>query len=476
MDYNKRIYKMIMVKVWLAWLLLVNLLYAEAPAPKDSLSTYYLKLKNLQEANASLLVPDIFKQTVNEFKNANEALEDNDSIKYKGIISLIEDNIVAMEEIVIQSQTIFKPLFTTRQQAMRHGAMKNAESIWLRGEQFLAEAVKALNNGKRDKAAKYASFAVDKYKLAEFQSLKLKYLSDAIMAINRAKKISADKRAPRSFKRSIKYLREAETLIKNEPRNYENIINTAVKAEQEAEAAEYYAQIILENNDDAKNFEKILIENHDRLSSYYALLGLKSDSFRSTERLDTAVSLELEKMVNERKMLASEINSCEKQLKELMIKIDSCRQKEIRDQEYKKKIANIKTLFREEKADVIVMDGNITLRLFDVKFSSNNSVIPPEYFGVFNKVIQAVKEFGSPELIIAVHTDSRGKASKNKQISTKQAAAVKDFITQSIENYSGIIETQGMGEAEPIADNSTAKGRAMNRRIDIIIQEHRFTN
>lgn len=66
------------------------------------------------------------------------------------------------------------------------------------------------------------------------------------------------------------------------------------------------------------------------------------------------------------------------------------------------------------------------------------------------------------------HTDDRGAASFNQQLSEKRAAAVRDeLIANGVD--ANVIETVGYGESRPLADNGTRAGRAQNRRVDIKI-------
>jgi outer membrane protein OmpA-like peptidoglycan-associated protein len=53
-------------------------------------------------------------------------------------------------------------------------------------------------------------------------------------------------------------------------------------------------------------------------------------------------------------------------------------------------------------------------------------------------------------------------------LSVRRADAVKNYITGNGIDASRLT-TQGKGETEPIADNATAKGRAQNRRVEIVI-------
>ena len=62
------------------------------------------------------------------------------------------------------------------------------------------------------------------------------------------------------------------------------------------------------------------------------------------------------------------------------------------------------------------------------------------------------------------HTDDRGSDESNQQLSEQRAQAVRDFMAARGVNTSGLAAV-GYGEANPIADNATAEGRAANRRI-----------
>jgi len=69
---------------------------------------------------------------------------------------------------------------------------------------------------------------------------------------------------------------------------------------------------------------------------------------------------------------------------------------------------------------------------------------------------------------IAGHTDNTGNKANNLTLSVKRAEAVRDYLL-----FKGIeanrITSQGYGQENPIADNTTAEGRSQNRRVELFV-------
>ncbi|MEA3461268.1 MAG: OmpA family protein [Bacteroidota bacterium] len=95
---------------------------------------------------------------------------------------------------------------------------------------------------------------------------------------------------------------------------------------------------------------------------------------------------------------------------------------------------------------------------------------PPEETSRFLSECKAYleKEPGSI-LDITGHTDAVGTTSYNQALGMRRAESVRSYFAgQDI--AADVMETSSMGESEPVADNATPRGRAENRRTEILIK------
>ena len=82
------------------------------------------------------------------------------------------------------------------------------------------------------------------------------------------------------------------------------------------------------------------------------------------------------------------------------------------------------------------------------------------------------KGMGVGDIDVVGHTCSMGEAAYNGRLSVRRATAVKQFlVSQGID--AGMIDVSGMGETQPVADNSTEAGREQNRRVEIHVGSSR---
>ncbi|MDN3588951.1 OmpA family protein [Pedobacter aquatilis] len=102
-----------------------------------------------------------------------------------------------------------------------------------------------------------------------------------------------------------------------------------------------------------------------------------------------------------------------------------------------------------------------------IKFKVNSDALLPESNAIINELVVAMKANASAKVKIIGHTDSDGDDAKNMALSLKRANAVKAKM-MSLGIESTRLTTEGLGESKPAADNSSAEGKAKNRRVEFI--------
>ena len=134
-----------------------------------------------------------------------------------------------------------------------------------------------------------------------------------------------------------------------------------------------------------------------------------------------------------------------------------------------KRQKKLRSLFKNGEVDVITnIDGSLIIRAKKIQFEPNSSKVDGKYFDFLARIKDALMLYPNRKVSIEGHTDSSGDAKANRKLSLQRAEAVRKFLTAAGMSASRI-RALGFGEAKPVASNMYKKGRAMNRRIDIVI-------
>jgi outer membrane protein OmpA-like peptidoglycan-associated protein len=104
----------------------------------------------------------------------------------------------------------------------------------------------------------------------------------------------------------------------------------------------------------------------------------------------------------------------------------------------------------------------------DVLFDFNKYTLKPEARERLAKISGIVLAYPDLRLQVEGHTDSIGSDEYNQTLSEKRAETVLGYLVSSGVTPDHVTAT-GMGKADPVADNSTAAGRQLNRRVDMVV-------
>jgi len=105
----------------------------------------------------------------------------------------------------------------------------------------------------------------------------------------------------------------------------------------------------------------------------------------------------------------------------------------------------------------------------DTSFDVNSATIKNSFQPSMLKIAKIVNQYGKTHLTIVGHTDSTGSEAYNQQLSERRAKSVEDYLLKK-RVAPQRLAVLGKGESMPRADNRTAEGRKLNRRVEIIIE------
>lgn len=120
-------------------------------------------------------------------------------------------------------------------------------------------------------------------------------------------------------------------------------------------------------------------------------------------------------------------------------------------------------------AEVVKSDNGIQVFLKnDILFATNSSELSPDAMQTLTDLNRVLKKYPQNRIVVQGYTDSTGTDAINNSLSKARAKAVYDFLLGSGLKTKSITYI-GYGSSNPIASNSTAAGRAQNRRVVLSI-------
>jgi OOP family OmpA-OmpF porin len=124
----------------------------------------------------------------------------------------------------------------------------------------------------------------------------------------------------------------------------------------------------------------------------------------------------------------------------------------------------------EPVAAPVVLPKEEIITIRDVHFEFNKATLTPGDKQQLDMVATKLKtEAPNVQLHVSGHTDSVGSDAYNQKLSQKRAQSVTDYLVSAGIPRASFASVEGDGEARPVADNKTADGRALNRRVEIKI-------
>jgi OmpA-OmpF porin, OOP family len=105
---------------------------------------------------------------------------------------------------------------------------------------------------------------------------------------------------------------------------------------------------------------------------------------------------------------------------------------------------------------------------YGIYFDVNKDVVKPESYGTLKEIAAILNEVPDVKVKILGHTDADGQDAANLDLSKRRAASVKAELAKNFGVNADRLETDGLGETQPVAPNDTPSNKALNRRVEFV--------
>lgn len=105
---------------------------------------------------------------------------------------------------------------------------------------------------------------------------------------------------------------------------------------------------------------------------------------------------------------------------------------------------------------------------YGIYFDVNKDVVKPESYGTLKEIANVLTENPDVKVKIVGHTDSDGADAANLDLSKRRGASVKNELVKTFSIDAARLESDGLGETQPVAQNDTPANKALNRRVEFI--------
>lgn len=318
----------------------------------------------------------------------------------------------------------------------------------------------------------------NKYLSLEVQAVQFSELNSVEQAIRRADSANADDLAPKALNAAMLAVNDATNLIAQSPRDpavYEQSVSDAIAS---SVLLTEIMEVITNAEGTPENIAlKIVMQNRElgtlvnnvgqleqNLETSQTNLGTSQTNLAATQSDLTSKQSELETQSEKLKATQSVLLEAEGAMKLQ----GAALRKTSTQVRFQNAMNEAVKQFPADEAEVYQQGSNLIFRLKKINFPSGSSVTPNASKPLLLKVNEIITTLVGADLVIVEgHTDSVGADQLNQTLSTNRAISVSDYLASLAGGYK--IRYTGYGKSKPIASNDSSEGRAINRRVDLVV-------
>jgi len=431
----------------------------------QELAAAQAKMSDAKSRQVHLIAPSGFEKAE---KHLDEAIKKKSEGKIDDTRKNLEkfntelDKCLGVEEVgnVLLGETL-----KARQDALTSNAPEFAQEEWVTAEKSIRKVGQKIEKGSGEKAREDAVKTTDLYRAAELQAIRVDLLGRVRKQGEEAIDANAEEWAPVTLKSAQDLLAEAENILKTDRYRQAEAKEMAAVAGRQFKHATWISGGTKMVDDDRVQFETMILGHEEKLSVLAEQLGILPDFSEgftplAEDMLAAVTALEADRMDLEADVAALLIEVTE--LRKSTAELEPLK-------EIESKTKKVQSLYSPGEAEVAVTEGRLVVHLYEMSFAVGSAQIQPEDFDTLTKVKRTLRVFPGNAAVIEGHTDSTGDSDFNFDLSQRRADAVRAYLLSNMSRDESTVSAVGYGPSRPVADNSSEEGRAMNRRIDVVI-------
>lgn len=468
--------------------------------PSEQIDRLFRAVDEARKNHVDVLAPTWFARAEASLDEATKLRNRGDDIAQ--ILQSVAEGLAQVkkaEEVSKVATSALPNAIKARDDARTAGATSFEKDYGKTEAKFL-ELARAIEKNDLKWATENEASVVEEFRALELRAIKHQALSGVQGMIQLAKSDGAAKMAPRTLALAEQKVAEADAFVTRHRYEKEGI-------EEKVQDAKFAANRLLQVLQMSKRLEEMKPEDtalwtedlvadisttvssedwRDQSLSVQAdrtkvaIVALQQDNRSLVERLAAKETelVEQEKaqqaQLSEReRAIRAEREQLEQQIAALQGRTQAEREERARleaEREFLELYDQVSTYFDPSEAEVYKEKNQLLIRLKAMKFPVGQHVITQSNFALLAKVQRAIRTFGNPKVVVEGHTDSTGSDVTNERLSRLRAEEVREYFVANGTIAQDRITSVGYGATRPLAPNTSADGRAMNRRIDILIQ------
>lgn len=447
----------------------------------------------------NVLAPETLTKAEEHLAEARKSIESRDEAKETlEAVSRGRAQLQRAGELAQLARTDLAEVIKAREFARTAGAANFSEEYADVEKDFLG-LTKAAESGDASWAKKEQAWVAEAYRRLELRAIKERTLGEVRDLISQAEKQNARKVAPKTLAIAKKSYQEADRFITRNPYEKEKILFLAGEALFQARRLrQVMAQSItmkaMQPEDTALWAEGII----ERITGSLGAQDMRDQEFATQVEnvLGSIAALEkdrqfmVEKVKEQQAAIAAQKKAHQGEAALLEKKIATLEGRSREEQAAKERLATERMIvedrlaaerrnnqlyeeigkyFDSREAEIYKQGNQLVIRLKAMQFPVGKDIILPDNYTLLSKVQRAIRTVGDCAVVIEGHTDSTGSEALNEHLSQRRAESVRTYFIANGTLASGKISSVGYGSKRPLASNETPQGRAINRRIDIIV-------